>query len=225
MIPTAQVHLECHMRRKMELGHVDGYDITYKQLTHRSKAQMASTVRSTATTSMQNHRWPQTSLEARGSQTTTCRCSFQSSAADTLSTMPWESWVTWDLLQKSTGSVPTKRSAPASAENRTPSMPSFYKQRQHTPSPSTTLLGPMAPPMSEPKFSVSPSTTQNPVLDPVLPPLPPTVTSQGPDDRPNHVDLQGKIRFSRCKGGGRRTRCAYCLSCRVARDHTDLNCD
>jgi hypothetical protein len=134
MNQPAQIRLECYMRQKMGLGHAGGYSITYCPLTHRSKGPTALTARSTTTISMQSHRQLLTSTGARGSPTTTARCSFQSLAAGTLSIVPWESWVTWDLPQKSIGSTPTGRSAPASAESRTPLMPSFYKQRQLIPS-------------------------------------------------------------------------------------------
>jgi hypothetical protein len=147
---------------------------------------MVSIVRSITTTFMRSLKRHPTSIGARGSQTTTSKYSFQSSAAGTSLTEPWESWVMWDLPQKSTGSaptersMPTERSAPTSAENRMPSMPSFYKQRQHTPSPSTTLPGPVAPPTSGLRYSASPSIRWNPALDPALPPLPQLAFPQSP---------------------------------------------
>jgi hypothetical protein len=164
----------------MGLGHAGGYGITYCPLTHRSKGLMALIAGSTTATSMQNHSWLLISIGTRVSPTTIARCSFQNSAADTSSIVPWESWVMWDLLQKLTGSAPTEKSTPASTESRTPSMPSFYKQRQHTPSPSTTLPGPMAPPTSGPKSSVSPFMRWNPALDPALSPLPRFTFPQSP---------------------------------------------
>jgi hypothetical protein len=157
----------------MGLGHADGYGITCCLLTRRSKGPMALTVGSTTTTSMQNHSsQTQISIGQKDLLMTIVRCSFQSLAVDTSSTMPWESWVTWDLLQKSTGSAPIEKSTLASTESRMPSMPSFYKLKQHIPSLSTTSLGLVPPPASGPKYSVSPSMNNNPMLDPVLHPLP-----------------------------------------------------
>jgi hypothetical protein len=92
--------------------------------------------------------------------------------ADTLLTMPWESWVTWDLLQKSTNSAHIEKSVHDYIKNRLPLKPSFYKQRQPMPPPSITLLGLKDLLMSEDKSSNSLLTHRNPVLDPACHPLP-----------------------------------------------------
>jgi hypothetical protein len=173
MSRPVQICLECYTRQKMGLEHADGYGITSCLLTHRSREPMGLTARSITMTYMQNHSSPtQTSTERRDLPTITAKCSFQNSAAGISSIEHWENWVMWDLLQKSTGSVPIERFVPASAENRMPSMLSFYKPKQHTPSPSTTLPGLMPLPMLGLRYSSSLSTNNNLALDPILPPLP-----------------------------------------------------
>jgi hypothetical protein len=116
---------------------------------------------------MQNHIQSQISTTARGLLTTTSKCSFQTLPANTLSTEPWANWVTWDLLLKSSDSAPIEKSVHDLLKNRPPLMPSFYKQRQPTPSPFTTSHEHAASPALGTISSSSQYRTQNPALDPL----------------------------------------------------------
>jgi hypothetical protein len=105
---------------------------------------MGWTVLSTAATSTLTQNHSQTSMMPRAFRTTTYRCSFQSSEATDSSTEPWEKWVMWDLLQKSTDLGPTGNCRKSFTNNMPSSKLSFYVQKNPTLSLLTTSLAPEA---------------------------------------------------------------------------------
>jgi hypothetical protein len=112
------------------------------------------------------------STTRRAFRTTAYRCSFPSSeVADSL-IEPWEKWVTWDLLQKSTDSAPTGGCRRSYTNNVLSSKPSFYAQKNPTLSPLTTLPVPEVHHALGNKYSSSPQKKQHPLANGTLHPQP-----------------------------------------------------